>query len=78
MRLSLSANITQDEAHILDKILHAAGFDNRTGYLTALLQPPSTEKTPGPAPPPATAAWIAALRDIAETHDAVLAATLAA
>ncbi|MDE2533588.1 MAG: hypothetical protein O0W99_05865 [Methanocorpusculum sp.] len=37
MRLSLKANITQDEAHILDKILHAAGFDNRTDYLTALL-----------------------------------------
>ena len=79
-RLSLSANITQDEAHILDKILHAAGFDNRTDYLTALLHTTIHGETARirTAPPPATTAWIAAVRDIAETHDAVLAATLEA
>ena len=79
-RLSLSANITPDEAHTLDTILHAAGFANRTDYLTALLHTTihGENTRTRTTPPPATAAWIAAVRDIAETHDAVLAATLAA
>ena len=38
MRLSLKANITKTEADTLDKILKAAGFHNRTEYLTALIQ----------------------------------------
>ena len=79
-RLSLSANIPPDEAHILDTILHAAGFDNRTDYLTALLHTTIHGEPAAPTEtlPPATAAWITAVRDIAYTRDTVRTAILAA
>jgi hypothetical protein len=79
MRLSCNLRFTEEEITILDKILHAAGFENRTDYLTALLHTTIHGETVRTAdPPPATAAWIAAVRDIARTRDTVLTATLAA
>ncbi|MDE2524664.1 MAG: hypothetical protein O0X96_06005, partial [Methanocorpusculum sp.] len=37
MRFQFTANITSEEARQLDTILKAAGFENRTDYLTALI-----------------------------------------
>ncbi|MCZ0859983.1 hypothetical protein O0S10_01910 [Methanocorpusculum sp. MG] len=76
MRLSLKANITQDEAHILDNILHAAGFDNRTDYLTALLHT-TIHGTAARSPPANVTDWIGTVRDRAVDHDRLLAAAFA-
>ena len=70
MRLSLKANITKTEADTLDKILKAAGFHNRTEYLTALIQQTIyADNTIRPLPP-STETWITTIRTAAQTQDA--------
>ncbi|MDU9376448.1 hypothetical protein McpSp1_10660 [Methanocorpusculaceae archaeon Sp1] len=76
-RLSINANITVEETKTLDKILHAAGFQTRTDYITALLQTTiygtaqALHKLPS-----AVDSWIHTVRDLAQTRDKILHAIL--
>ena len=78
MRLTLTANITPEEARQLDRILKAAGFPNRTDYLTALIHTTLYgEDADTRPPPPHVAEWIGSVRTRAADHDRLLDAAFA-
>ncbi|MDE2522051.1 MAG: hypothetical protein O0X93_02670, partial [Methanocorpusculum sp.] len=78
MRLTLTANITPEEARQLDIILKAAGFDNRTDYLTALIHTTLYSTDADTRTPPAHVAdWIGTVRTRAADHDRLLDAAFA-
>ena len=73
MRLTLTANITSEEARLLDRILKAAGFENRTDYLTALIHTTLYGMDADTRPPPGNVTdWIGSVRDHAADHDRLL------
>ncbi|MDU9375954.1 hypothetical protein McpSp1_05340 [Methanocorpusculaceae archaeon Sp1] len=77
MRIGINMKLIDEEIDILDKILHAAGFENRTDYVTALLQ--ATIYGPYAAAqeiPDEAGRWIKGIREIAKTRDATRQAIL--
>ena len=78
MRFQFTAIITPDEARQLDSILQAAGFANRTDYLTALLHTTIYGSDADTKPlPERMFSWIDTVRDRAADHDRLLAAAFA-
>ncbi|MDE2442798.1 MAG: hypothetical protein O0X49_00250 [Methanocorpusculum sp.] len=78
MRFQFTANITPEEARQLDTILKAAGFENRTDYLTALIHTTLYGRDADTRTPPAHVAdWIGTVRTRAADHDRLLDAAFA-
>ena len=78
MRTVFHASITPEEARLLDRTLKAAGFENRTDYLTALIHTTlyGSDADTKPLPDRITA-WIDTVRDRAADHDRLLDAAFA-
>ena len=78
MRTVFHAAITPEEARLLDKTLKAAGFENRTDYLTALIHTTLYGSCADTAPlPDRITTWINTVRDHAADHDRLLTAAFA-
>ncbi|MDE2523686.1 MAG: hypothetical protein O0X96_00970 [Methanocorpusculum sp.] len=78
MRTVFHASITSEEARLLDTILKAAGFENRTDYLTALIHTTIYGIDADTRTPPAHVAdWIDTVRTRAADHDRLLDAAFA-
>ena len=78
MRIALNAYVTGDEMHVLDGVLKACGFQNRTDFMTACIEATIYGDSPGCSGLPLQfREWAAGVRAAAACRDRLLETAIA-